>query len=148
MCQQQSPPPFNCVLVWVGDHVPHSKLNILICKYTCNSIEVGELVYMTPFVLLNHESINKCFATLQYQHNIAPLKFLLKPSLIAHPSLPSFLAAYLLPTTLVLARHHASSYRIGSCRVRVERATSWNACSNNYTNSVLLLLPFCTEATT
>ena len=48
-CEPQSPPPFNCVLVWVGDHVPHSKLNILICKYTCNSIEMGEVVCITPF---------------------------------------------------------------------------------------------------
>ena len=60
-CEPQSPPPFNCVLVWVGDHVPHSTLNILICKYTCNSLEVGELVYMTHFI--DSKSIYKCLST-------------------------------------------------------------------------------------
>ena len=48
--EPQSPPPFNCVLVRVGNHVPHTKPNILICKYTCNSNgRIG--VYNTLFFI-------------------------------------------------------------------------------------------------
>ena len=42
MCEQQSPPPFNCVLVRMGGQVPHPKLTIHECKYI--PIEVREMM--------------------------------------------------------------------------------------------------------
>ena len=81
LCEQQSPPPFNCILVRVGDHVPHSKLNILICKYTCNSIGVGEMVCITPYYYTMWAFTNACLP-----YNVTPQKkkieSFLTPSLI------------------------------------------------------------------